>query len=149
MGCRHSSVDSSALSILPPQVRLPSTPSTLLSFIVKFVLFLSLQCEKRTKVTKKRPGLAHFLKKVEHIHQLIFRRRLIGDTFLIGPILKFHDRKITRFAEPVVSTFLIIRVHFHEISLNLEGVQFRYVKAKAAASKVLHRKGLPVWSNHQ
>ena len=116
MGCRHSSVDSSALSILPPQVRLPSTPSTLLSFIVKFVLFLSLQCEKRTKVTKKRPGLAHFLKKVEHIHQLIFRRRLIGDTFLIGPILKFHDRKITRFAEPVVSTFLIIRVHFHEIS---------------------------------
>ena len=33
------------------------------SFIVKFVLYLSMRCEKRTKI-KKRPGLAHlFLKK--------------------------------------------------------------------------------------
>ena len=48
-GCRHSSVDSSAHSIMPPQVRLPSTPSMLLSFIVKFVLYLYLCCEKEQK----------------------------------------------------------------------------------------------------
>ena len=51
--CRHSSVDSSAPSILPPQVRLPGMPSLLLSFIAKFVLYLSMQCEKRTKINKK------------------------------------------------------------------------------------------------
>ena len=54
-----SSVDSSALSILPPQVQLPSTPSMPISFIVKFVHYLYLQCEKRTKINKKRPSFAH------------------------------------------------------------------------------------------
>ena len=60
MGCRHSSVDSSAPTILPPWVRFPSTPTMLLSFIVKFVLYLS--CENN-EINKKRPGLAHFLEK--------------------------------------------------------------------------------------
>ena len=64
VGCRHSSVDSSALSILPPQVRLPSPPSTLLSFTVKFVLYFSLQCEKRTKINKKEGGFGRYFKKV-------------------------------------------------------------------------------------
>ena len=50
-------MDSSAPNILPPRVRVPSTPSMLLSFIVKFVLYLS--CEKN-EINKKRPGLAHF-----------------------------------------------------------------------------------------
>ena len=45
----HSSVDSSVPSIMLPQVRLPSTPSMLLSFIVRFVLYLSLCCEKEQK----------------------------------------------------------------------------------------------------
>ena len=40
-GCHHSSVDSSAPTILPPWVRVPSTPYMFLSFIVKFVLYLS------------------------------------------------------------------------------------------------------------
>ena len=57
-GCRHTSVDSSAPSILPP-IRLPSPPSTLLSFIVKFVLYLSMPCEQRTRINKKRPSLVH------------------------------------------------------------------------------------------
>ena len=56
-GCRHSSVDSSALAILPPRVRVPSTQSMLVSIIVKFVLYLS--CEQRTKINKNRPGSAH------------------------------------------------------------------------------------------
>ena len=43
LGCRHSSVDLSAPTILPPRVRVPSAPSTLLSFTV-FVLYFS--CEK-------------------------------------------------------------------------------------------------------
>ena len=49
-GCRHSSVDSSAATILPPWVRVPSTSSTILSFIVKFVLYLS--CEKNENKQK-------------------------------------------------------------------------------------------------
>ena len=63
-GAADSSVDLSALSILPSRVRLPSTPFTLLSFMFKFVLYLSLQCEKRTKINKKKPVLAH-LKKIQ------------------------------------------------------------------------------------
>ena len=66
-GCCHSSVDLSAPSILLPRVRLPGTPSLLLSFTVKFVLYLSLQCVGRRKIKKKRPGLAHFFyKKVDN-----------------------------------------------------------------------------------
>ena len=37
LGCRHSSVDSSTPSILPPRVRVPSTPSMLLSINILFV----------------------------------------------------------------------------------------------------------------
>ena len=37
-------MDSSMLTILPPKVQIPSTPSMLLSFRIKFVLCLS--CEK-------------------------------------------------------------------------------------------------------
>ena len=54
---RHSSVDLSAPTILPPQFQVPSTPSMLFTFIVMFVLFLSRGKDKRNK---KRPGLAHF-----------------------------------------------------------------------------------------
>ena len=43
----HSSVDSSTPTILPSWVRIPSTPSMLLSCRVKFVLY--------TKINKKRP----------------------------------------------------------------------------------------------
>ena len=38
VGCHHSSVDSSAPSILPPQVRVPSTPS-MLSSIYRIALY--------------------------------------------------------------------------------------------------------------
>ena len=41
--------------IVPPRIRVPSTPSTLLSFLVKFVLYLS--C-KRTKIKQKEAILA-------------------------------------------------------------------------------------------
>ena len=51
-------------SIMPPRVLLPRTTSMILSFIVKSVLYLSMQCEKRKEINKKRPNLAHFLKKV-------------------------------------------------------------------------------------
>ena len=56
-GGRHSSVDLSVPTILLPQVRVPITPSMLLSFIAKFVLFLS--CEKNEN-KQKQDGLAHF-----------------------------------------------------------------------------------------
>ena len=50
MGCCHSSVDSFALTILPPRAWVPSTPSTLLSFIV---LELYLSCEKNVNKQKE------------------------------------------------------------------------------------------------
>ena len=37
----HGTVDSSASTILPPRVRVPSTSAMLLSFIVKIELYLS------------------------------------------------------------------------------------------------------------
>ena len=58
LGCCHSSVDSSAFTILMPRVRDPSTPSTLFSFIV-FVLYLS--CEKN-KNKQKEAGFGPFFK---------------------------------------------------------------------------------------
>ena len=64
--CRHSSVDLSPLSILPPQVWLPSTPSMLLSFKVKCVLYLSLQCGNRTKINEKEAGFGPFFNKVRY-----------------------------------------------------------------------------------
>ena len=58
-GCRHSSFDWSAPTILPPRVQIPSTPSMLLSFIV-FVLYLL--CEKN-KNKQKEARFGTFLKK--------------------------------------------------------------------------------------
>ena len=58
--CRHSSVDSSAPTILSPRVRVPSTLSMLLSFIVKFVLYLS--CEKNENKQKDAGFGPYFLK---------------------------------------------------------------------------------------
>ena len=55
---RHSSVVSSAPTILRHRVWIPSTPSMVFQSVV-------LNCsEKRTKRSKKRPGLAHFFKKM-------------------------------------------------------------------------------------
>ena len=53
MGCRHSLVDSP--SILPPQVQVPSTPSTLFSMCIVRNVYLSfeLECEKDTNKQKE------------------------------------------------------------------------------------------------
>ena len=40
-------------SILPSLVRVPSTPFMLLPFLVKFVLYLSLHCEKNENKQKE------------------------------------------------------------------------------------------------
>ena len=57
-GSRHSLANLSMPTILPPRVRIPNTPSMLLSFIVKFVLYLS--CE-RNQNKQKEAGLGPFL----------------------------------------------------------------------------------------
>ena len=62
--CHHTSVDSSAPSNLLPRVQLRSMPSMLFSFIVKFVIYLSMRCEKRTKINKKEAGFGPFFKKI-------------------------------------------------------------------------------------
>ena len=56
LGCHHCSVDSSAPTILLPPVRVPSTLSMLLSLQSNLCYICHV---KRTKITKKRPGLAH------------------------------------------------------------------------------------------
>ena len=53
--CRHSSVDSTATSILPPRVGVPSIPSMLVSFL----LYFSLHCKKNEN--KQKRGRAWFL----------------------------------------------------------------------------------------
>ena len=58
IGYRHSSVEYSAPTIQPPRVRVPSTPSTLLSFGV-FLLYLS--CEKNEN-KQKEDGFGPFKK---------------------------------------------------------------------------------------
>ena len=52
-GCCHSSVDYSAPSMLTPQVRVPSTPSMLLS------IYIDLCHVEKTKINKQRPGVAN------------------------------------------------------------------------------------------
>ena len=68
-GCRHSSVDSSAPSILPPWVHVPSTPYTLFQFILfKLYICYLIWNVKRTKNKNiKRPGLTHLKKILEFI----------------------------------------------------------------------------------
>ena len=53
IGCRHSSVDSSAPSNLQPRVRIPSTISMLYLLLVTFGLYSSFHCEKNEKKTKR------------------------------------------------------------------------------------------------
>ena len=64
MGCRHSSVDLSAPSILPPWVRNPSNPSKHLFHLQSNLCFNCHCVVKRTKINKKRPGFAHFKKNI-------------------------------------------------------------------------------------
>ena len=52
----YSAVDSTAPTILPPWVRVPSTPSMLSSFIVQYVLYLSWE---KNKNKQKEAGSAH------------------------------------------------------------------------------------------
>ena len=55
-GCRHSSVDLFAPSILLPQVLVPSTPSMLLSIYIDF------SHVENTKMNKMRPEFGPFFK---------------------------------------------------------------------------------------
>ena len=58
-GCRHSSVESSAPSILLSRVRIPSIPSTSTLFLFSLLYYICYFIEKRTKINKKRPVVAH------------------------------------------------------------------------------------------
>ena len=65
MGCRHGSVDSSVPSILPPRVRVPSTPSMLLSiYILQFTIYI-LHLEKMK--IKREVGIGPFFLKKHKI----------------------------------------------------------------------------------
>ena len=63
-GCRYSSVDLSAPSIMPPWVRVPNTPTTLFSIYIVQIVYLSfeLECEKNEN-KQKEAGIGLFLKK--------------------------------------------------------------------------------------
>ena len=55
--CQQGSVDSSAPTILPPRVRVPSTPSMLLS------IYIDLCHVEKTKINKKEARIGPFLKR--------------------------------------------------------------------------------------
>ena len=93
-GCRHRSVDSSAPSILPPRVWVPSTPST-----YAWIYILIVWCWKY----KKRPGLAIFLKKLTKIGN----GQLMSD-FLPPSIIRWTEhffvvqRKLINLCETII-----------------------------------------------
>ena len=58
VGGRHSSVDSSALTIRQSWVRIPSTPSRFFHLQSNYLLYLSFCCKKNEN-KQQRPGLAH------------------------------------------------------------------------------------------
>ena len=97
LGCRHSSVDSSAPSILPPRVRLPSMPSTLFSIIVKFVLYLSMQCEKRTKINRKEAGFGPFF---------LIQKSLINCNVAIGKLSSTQLEILIWFENTDIKSFI-------------------------------------------
>ena len=65
-----TSVDSSTLSFLPSRVRVPSTPSTLLTFVVNYALYLSLHCEKYENKQKEAEFGTFFFKKTLNYFRL-------------------------------------------------------------------------------
>ena len=64
LGGHHSSVDLPAPTCLWSQVRIPSTPSTLFSTVVKFCTTFLIELRKGRK-NKKRPGLAQLKKELQ------------------------------------------------------------------------------------
>ena len=79
MGCRHSSVVSSAPTILFPWVQILSTPSTLF-----FNLYWNCN-KKKTKKNKKRPGLAHLKKTIYVCGKNAKRKRQAKNTNVNQP----------------------------------------------------------------
>ena len=64
-GCRHSSVDSSVLSLLPPRVRVTSAPSTLFSIYIVQIVYLSFGLEwEKNENKQKKAGIGPFKKQV-------------------------------------------------------------------------------------
>ena len=81
-------MDLSLPSIQLPKVRLQSMPSTLFSFIVKFVLYLSMRCEKRMKINKKRPGWRIFISIAFTCNCYIYGPHKIDSFFVVEIRLK-------------------------------------------------------------
>ena len=90
---RHSPVDSSAPSILPPQVRVPSTPSMLFSiYKVQTVSFsIEFECEKNENKQKRSQDWAIFLKKRNHcavvVAQLVERSLPTPEVRCSNPVI--------------------------------------------------------------
>ena len=76
MGCRHSSVDSSAPSILPP--RFESQAHHLCFHQFKLICHV-----EKTKINKQRPGLAIFKKEIM-TRWLGFKPRISGFKSIVG-----------------------------------------------------------------
>ena len=60
LGCRHSSVDSSAPSILLPRVQVPSTPSMLFSIYIIQIVYLSFELECKKNENKQKEAGIYF-----------------------------------------------------------------------------------------
>ena len=76
-------MDSSAPSILPPRVRVPSTPSMLLS------IYIDLCHVEKTKINKKEAGIGPF-KKTEQMGTLACSGQFHTSMSCRGRLTKFH-----------------------------------------------------------
>ena len=95
--CRHSLVDSSSPSILPPVVRVPSTLSHFFNLYCSnciFVIWIGMRIERRNK---KRPGLAH-LKKVYICKRVPLQTEAVGFRTclpILFQVISFQRRRMT------------------------------------------------------
>ena len=104
LGCRHSSVDSSAPTILPPRVRVPSTLQS------NFVLYLCWEKDKNKQ--KEAEFCPSFFKKN-------FMRRWIDMKITISPTRVFPglDRGLQKVNKPLDKVIVIcIKSFFWEMA---------------------------------
>ena len=92
LGCRHSSVESCAPSILPPQGSSPKHTIYAFSIDIVQIVYLSfeLECEKNENKQNK-AGIGPFLKKIEKLLELL----LLDFLFYLCSSIHFHRPQAT------------------------------------------------------
>ena len=80
---------SSAPTILPPRIQVPSTPSMLLSFIVKFMLYLTCENNQNKQIEA---GFGPFLKNNKYLEIKLLTKCLLWKVSFAFPQECPHDK---------------------------------------------------------